>query len=548
MQSDNQHSKMYEGEEPYIFISYSHRDKAQMAEVTQLFKDRHIRFWYDSGLLSGDDWNTVIAGHLEKAAVCLLLLSNDAASSRYIKNELNFAISHRIPINILLIEQFVLPIDIEMMLGRIQMIEKIPGYEEKLLEALPAELYALPDFTQQKQEHSAGHPLFVQGEEKYKRQGTTTYAGQHKRLHYPVLIQQEQISNANAAALEKQMILAARVTHPLFPKIFDIAVLGSYMTTYQENRGEIFLDDYLRGHSLTEEEILAWAESVIDAMEYLFAQNLAFRDFSSGSMVVCEGGRIGMFRLQNPYYGLVRLQQENKRFYFESEVREIGILLYQLCTRITPVLPFPMIETGVYSKAFLRRVNLLIQKCLSENHQPKYADFAEMKRDLHLKRLSLGDMRFLQVRQTKLRQYESIKAANLSRVFTGGEVSPRNGSLEEAFGFDATVVLQNDQHQTEAAISLLICATGQVTVFDKNEVTIGRSTECDLILTQPSLSRKHARITKDRDGSCYIEDLNTVNGTFLDDANGSQPIPGGSKVLIPKGAVLTLGEVKLQLR
>lgn len=137
----NQSSSMYEGSAPYIFISYSHRDTISMTAVCNVLRQSGGRFWYDSGLHSGDDWNMVIASHLEKAVVCLLLLSKEAATSEYVKNELNFAQNHRIPIHVVLLETFELPIDIEMMLGRIQMIEKTAGYEQKLLESLPGELF-----------------------------------------------------------------------------------------------------------------------------------------------------------------------------------------------------------------------------------------------------------------------------------------------------------------------------------------------------------------------------------------------------------------------
>ena len=114
---------VYEGNEPYLFISYSHKDQQAMLSVKQILEESGIRYWYDNGLHSGDDWNMVIAKHLKNSAVCLLLLSPNSAVSEYVKNELNFAMNHRIPIHTLLLKQFDLPLDIEMMTGRIQMVE-----------------------------------------------------------------------------------------------------------------------------------------------------------------------------------------------------------------------------------------------------------------------------------------------------------------------------------------------------------------------------------------------------------------------------------------
>ena len=84
----------------------------------------------------------VIAKHLKNSAVCLLLLSPNSAASEYVKNELNFAMDHRIPIHTLLLKQFDLPLDIEMMTGRIQMVEMEGNFRSKLIKELPPEIFS----------------------------------------------------------------------------------------------------------------------------------------------------------------------------------------------------------------------------------------------------------------------------------------------------------------------------------------------------------------------------------------------------------------------
>ena len=543
----SQNNQMYEGTEPYIFISYSHRDASDMLEITRVFGSKNIRFWYDNGLHSGDDWNLIIAEHLEKASICLLLLSSAAASSFYVKNELNFAINHRIPIHTLLLENFSLPIDIEMMLGRIQMIEKSTGYEQRLVEALPSELYISVDSKGNDEGLFTSHPLFKIDAEKFNRQGTISFLGHHKTLGYEVLLQEDNISNVNEAALQEQMHLAGRISHPLFPKIYDIIIHGNSMLTYQEYRKEEFLDVFLSTHNLKEEDILSWMDSVIDAIDYLYSMNLGFRDFSRGSVVVCDDSLIGMFRIQNMYYGLVKLQQENKHYFFENEVQEIGVLLYQLCTREVPILPFCMIANSDYSKRFIDIVNLVVQKCSKENHRLQYNSFNEMKMDLKLNRLRLSDIRFLRNRQSKLKKYEETKAANMEKIFTSNEISMRKNSLEEEFGLDSTVVLRDYPYSGTAAIELLICSTGQVLEFTKDVVLIGRSSDCDMILKQPAVSRIHTKLSRDANGNYYVEDMNASNGTYIT-RRGNIRIPAGEKVQISRGEIITVGNVNIQLR
>ena len=49
---------------------------------------------------------------------------------------------------------------------------------------------------------------------------------------------------------------------------------------------------------------------------------------------------------------------------------------------------------------------------------------------------------------------------------------------------------------------------------EKNEITIGRSAENDIIIENLAVSKLHARIVE-QGGAYYIEDLNSTNGTYL---------------------------------
>ena len=545
-ESKHSSSKMYEGNAPYIFISYSHRDTDSMISICNVFSQSGGRYWYDSGLHSGDDWNMVIASHLEKATVCLLLLSREAAASEYVKNELNFAQNHRIPIHVVLLETFELPIDLEMMLGRIQMIEKTAGYEQKLLESLPGELFDV-SFEQSDAVHEGvDHPLFQVGEEIANRQGTISYHGIHKSLGYDLLVQEDHNSNTSRETMLNQVRIAANLSHPMFPKIYDVTIKNGNMYTFQEYRGEVFLDYYLKDHKLQETEIVKWISTIIDAVDYLFSQNLGFRDFARGSLVVTNDKKLALTRLQNNYYGVIKLQLENRQYYFEKEVEEIAVLLYQLCTGSIPVLPFGMMSSDRLSKSFVDKVNLILQKSTKEDHRIKYGSFKEIIADLNLRRISMGDARFLKKRQAKLKEYEAIKKNNLSIAFTSNDSMVDKGNLEEQFGFDSTVVLTNDDPTTVSSlIRIRICSTGQVLEFAKNEITIGRSQACDMVLNQPSLSRFHVKVCRISDDEYIVEDMNASNGTYITSIE-KQLLPG-EKVKIQKGVIIKLAVIQLQI-
>jgi FHA domain len=72
-------------------------------------------------------------------------------------------------------------------------------------------------------------------------------------------------------------------------------------------------------------------------------------------------------------------------------------------------------------------------------------------------------------------------------------------------------------------------------VLSTEPVVIGRENANDLVLKDPEMSRRHARITYQA-GRYYVEDLGSTNGTFLND----QRIQG--QTLLNHGDVIRLGE------
>jgi hypothetical protein len=69
---------------------------------------------------------------------------------------------------------------------------------------------------------------------------------------------------------------------------------------------------------------------------------------------------------------------------------------------------------------------------------------------------------------------------------------------------------------------------------------IGRSSSCELVLTDDAVSRRHAEIAL-RGGLCAIRDLGSCNGTYV---NG-RPV---TRARLRRGDELQLGETLLQLR
>ncbi len=59
-------------------------------------------------------------------------------------------------------------------------------------------------------------------------------------------------------------------------------------------------------------------------------------------------------------------------------------------------------------------------------------------------------------------------------------------------------------------------------IFSQNEIIIGREESCDIFLNDQAISSKHARLIH-RNMHWWIEDLNSTNGSFLNDERVESP-------------------------
>lgn len=75
-------------------------------------------------------------------------------------------------------------------------------------------------------------------------------------------------------------------------------------------------------------------------------------------------------------------------------------------------------------------------------------------------------------------------------------------------------------------------------------VVIGRDPGCDLVLLDKSVSRRHATLRRDVNGSWRITDHRSKNGTFVNGArvNGSSPVVPGDHLMLGLVGV-TLAEI-----
>ena len=109
---------------------------------------------------------------------------------------------------------------------------------------------------------------------------------------------------------------------------------------------------------------------------------------------------------------------------------------------------------------------------------------------------------------------------------------------------EATIVTNSPVgHRLE---SVAECTPVSYLMFNKQKMnlveklTIGRSSDCELVIDNKLVSRFHASIQKIKD-AYFLKDENSTNGTFL---NGHR-IPGDKYVKLNPGDQITVGSVSM---
>ena len=116
----------------------------------------------------------------------------------------------------------------------------------------------------------------------------------------------------------------------------------------------------------------------------------------------------------------------------------------------------------------------------------------------------------------KTNQWHRVEAH--SRILLGGEIGMTIESIEKPkSGAGAKCPSIADLLQT------------------KSQLVIGRGTECDLMLDDALVSRRHALIRKDKNGGILIEDLNSANGTFVNGRRIKGVVPLSADVPVYMG-------------
>jgi hypothetical protein len=86
-------------EKPFVFVSYSHKDRDEVLGIIKTLYESGWKIWYDEGLTIGDRYDETLENHVRDCSAFLLFVTRNSLNSVYCReNEIPWAIQYGKPI------------------------------------------------------------------------------------------------------------------------------------------------------------------------------------------------------------------------------------------------------------------------------------------------------------------------------------------------------------------------------------------------------------------------------------------------------------------
>ena len=120
--NDSMTNKAIDGD-GFIFISYAHADKREIMPYLAELDNQGYRYWYDTSIKAGSEWQGVIANNLANSSFVLAFISPSSAASEYCTKEINYATSKNKPFGAIYLKETKLSPVLEMHMASIQALK-----------------------------------------------------------------------------------------------------------------------------------------------------------------------------------------------------------------------------------------------------------------------------------------------------------------------------------------------------------------------------------------------------------------------------------------
>lgn len=130
----------YTGNEPFLFISYSHRDTAQVYPILDMLSEKKYRIWYDESCETGNDFRDELRVKIEKCDAVVLFVSESSMSSPFCGMEIIVARENQKRIYPIYLDESEVPPAFQILLANTHhgSVSNIPKLLKALVRDLPA--------------------------------------------------------------------------------------------------------------------------------------------------------------------------------------------------------------------------------------------------------------------------------------------------------------------------------------------------------------------------------------------------------------------------
>ena len=130
----------YDGDDPYIFVSYAHEDVTEVYSDLQWLRDQGVNIWYDEGISPGVGWREELDRAIGKSKLMVFFVSPESVHSLHCRREVNDALNLDLDCLVVYLQETDLPDGLRLSLSGSQPIQKhdipIGSFRSTLLEGV----------------------------------------------------------------------------------------------------------------------------------------------------------------------------------------------------------------------------------------------------------------------------------------------------------------------------------------------------------------------------------------------------------------------------
>ncbi len=121
---DKEHFSVYQGDAPFIFLSYSPEDREEVFGMIRSLEHRGVRFWLGEGIAPGFERDEVIARKILECDYFIAFVSPHYLGALDETDELNYARDVNKPLTLVFLRELTLPSGMAMRMTRTQNLER----------------------------------------------------------------------------------------------------------------------------------------------------------------------------------------------------------------------------------------------------------------------------------------------------------------------------------------------------------------------------------------------------------------------------------------